>query len=294
MFELPAVTSGSEPKAGLELRPDTLKLGATLHLFISPNASAPPQPGGAQRAGYGGSMPVFALWSAPRARSTAFFRSMVERGDMVALHEPFCNLEDYGETDVQGKAFDSPESLLAWLRNETREIRVFLKDTTDRRHRAVLADRRFLAEARHAFLIRRPEEIVASWYALEPQTQREHIGLEALFELHTAVHRAGGHPPVVIESDDLVERPETTMAAYCTTVGLPFMADALTWEPGERSEWRRSARWHADVAASSGFERREPKYTYTVENSDELARWASHHLPFYEELHAQRLHVASA
>ena len=42
-------------------------------------------------------------------------------------------------------------------------MRVFLKD-----HRAtaylseVLADRRFLAEARHAFLIRRPEEIAAS------------------------------------------------------------------------------------------------------------------------------------
>ena len=32
-------------------------------------------------------MPVFALWSAPRSRSTAFFRSMLERGDLLALHE---------------------------------------------------------------------------------------------------------------------------------------------------------------------------------------------------------------
>ena len=45
-------------------------------------------------------MAVFALWSAPRARSTAFFRSMAERGDMTVLHEPFCNLRDYGETDA--------------------------------------------------------------------------------------------------------------------------------------------------------------------------------------------------
>jgi len=30
-------------------------------------------------------MPVYALWSAPRARSTAFFRSMLERGDMVVF-----------------------------------------------------------------------------------------------------------------------------------------------------------------------------------------------------------------
>ncbi len=73
-------------------------------------------------------MAVFALWSAPRARSTAFFRSMVERGDMTVLHEPFCNLRDYGETDAGARTFDSPLSLLAWLRDETHDMRVFLKD----------------------------------------------------------------------------------------------------------------------------------------------------------------------
>src|SRR5439155_1499163 len=81
---------------------------------------------------YVGPMPVFALWSAPRARSTAFFRSMVERGDLVLLHEPFSNLADFGETDIDGRRFASPASLIAWLRGETRDIDVFLKDTTDR------------------------------------------------------------------------------------------------------------------------------------------------------------------
>ena len=62
------------------------------------------------------------------------------------------------------------------------------------------------------------------------------------------------------------------MAAYCAAVELPFIPEALTWEPGERPEWRRSARWHVDVSASSGFEQRERRYTHTVESSDELAR----------------------
>ncbi len=127
-------------------------------------------------------MPVFALWGAPRARSTVFFRSMVERGNLIALHEPFCNLTCFGETDVDGKTFHSAVSLLVWLRDETNEVTVFLKDTTDFRHREVLADRRFLAEGRHA-------------------------------------------------------------------------------------------------------------YTHTVENSDELARFAAHRLPFYEQLHSERLDV---
>lgn len=117
-------------------------------------------------------MPVLALWSAPRARSTVFFRSMIERGDLIGLHEPFCNLTCFGETDVDGRTFDSAASLLAWLRDETKAFGVFVKDTTDYRHRDVLVDRRFLAEARHAFLIRRPEEIAASFYALHPVVGR--------------------------------------------------------------------------------------------------------------------------
>ena len=103
---------------------------------------------------------------------------MVERGDMTAvLHEPFCNLRDSGETDAGVRTFDSPPSLLAWLRDETQDISVFLKDTTDHHLRDVLADRRFLAEARHAFLIRRPEEIAASVYALFPGMNINSIAL---------------------------------------------------------------------------------------------------------------------
>jgi hypothetical protein len=245
-------------------------------------------------------MPVFALWSAPRARSTAFFRSMLERGDLLALHEPIEGLMYFGDTEVEGRTFESPVSLLAWLREETHDVSVFLKETTDSRVReVVLADRRFLAEARHAFLIRRPEEIAASFHAVITTGERsrdmriEEIGLEALCELHAAVHDAGGHPPVVIDSDDLVARPDATMAAYCAAVELPFLPQALAWEPGERPEWQRSARWHADASASSGFERRERRYTHTVETSDQLARFAAHHLPFYQQLHAHRLDVAA-
>jgi len=61
-------------------------------------------------------MPVLALWSAPRARSTAFFRSMLARGDLLALHEPFEGLMYFGDTEVQGQTFESPASLLMWLR----------------------------------------------------------------------------------------------------------------------------------------------------------------------------------
>jgi Sulfotransferase domain len=162
----------------------------------------------------------------------------------------------------------------------------------DHQHDEVLADRRFLATARHAFLIRRPEEIAASYYALFPPMTINAIGMERLCELQAAIAAAGGLPPVVIDSDDLVTRPAATMAAYCAAVGLPFNPQALSWDRGEQPAWRRSARWHTATSDSTGFERHERAYQHTVENSGKLARYAAHHRPFYEQLYAQRMDVS--
>jgi hypothetical protein len=62
------------------------------------------------------------------------------------------------------------------------------------------------------------------------------------------------------------------MAAYCAAVGLPFNPRALSWEPGERPEWHRSARWHVDVSVSVGFERHEHAYPHTVDNTPDLGQ----------------------
>jgi len=117
------------------------------------------------------------------------------------------------------------------------------------------------------------------------------IGMQRLCEMQAAISDAGGNPPIVIDSDDLVARPAATMAAYCAAVGLPFNSRALRWEPGEQAGWQRSAGWHTDASYSSGFERRERTYACTVENSEKLARYAAHHRPFYEQLYAQRMNV---
>ncbi len=217
---------------------------------------------------------------------------MAERGDLTVLHEPFSNLKDYGETDAGGSTFGSPAPLLAWLLDHAHRRDVFLKDTMDHQHDDVLAARRFLAEARHAFLIRRPEEIAASYYALFPPMTINAIGMDRLCEMQAAITSAGGNPPVVIDSDDLVTRPAATMAAYCAAVGLPFNLRALAWKRGEQPDWRRSARWHTDASNSSGFERHEREYPHTVENSEKLAQYAARHRPFYEQLHAQRINVS--
>ena len=217
---------------------------------------------------------------------------MMERDDLVVVHEPFGDLAGLGETDVAGKPFHSTTAFLDWLHHETDDVNVFLKDTPDERHRKLLTDPAFLRGIRHAFLIRKPHEIAASFYEIEPTMSLASIGLEFLNEFHDAVRHAGGHPPVVVDSDDLVTQPAATMAAYCAAVGLPFIPSALRWEAGDRSEWRRSARWHRRVSATTGFVATPQRYTQTEEVSAQLARYAAYHRPFYDQLHRVRLQVA--
>lgn len=216
---------------------------------------------------------------------------MVAHGDLTALHEPFCNLADFGETDVEGTVVHSGSELLRSIKELSLRQTVFFKDTTDHQYPDVLADHGFLAEAQHTFLIRRPEEIAASFYALQPEMTVSDIGLEGLHELYHAVLAAGGRPPVVIDSDDLVARPAATMAAYCEAVGVPFRSDALSWSAEGRGEWQRTDRWHVAVSNSTGFSEIRSTYRHTAENNVQLAEFSAHHRPFYEAMREVRLTV---
>jgi Sulfotransferase domain len=232
-------------------------------------------------------LPVLALWAVPRSRSTAFFRAMIQHGGVSALHEPFCNLKDFGETDVGGRVLTSATELISAIYGLAALRRVFFKDTTDCRHAAVLGARRLLAEAHHAFLIRRPDEVVASYYALKPHMAVGELGFENLHELYQAVTRAGGRT-MVIDSDDLVANPAGTLRAYCAAAGLPFRERMLRWETGARHEWRRSSRWHQAVSGSAGFGTDRRAYRESVLTNATLAAYSAHHEPYYQLLHARR------
>jgi hypothetical protein len=242
----------------------------------------------------GPAMPgLIAMWAAPRSRSTAFFRYMLEHGGLVALHEPFDNIADHGSTAVNGHLVPDPEELITTLRGLAGTATVFFKETTDRRHHAVLADQRFLTEARHSFLIRAPAEIAASCYALQgPRLTLPEIGLEHAYDLYQAILEAGGAHPVIVDSDDLIADPAATMAAYCAAVGIPFSRAALRWAPGDREEWRHSARWHGRVSQSTGFTQSPTSYEVTTANNAMLARYSAYHEPFYHALRARKIAIS--
>lgn len=232
---------------------------------------------------------VLALWSPPRAMSTAFFRMMVQRGDFRAYHEPFSELAAGHHVVVGGRHLTTPEEVLRGFTAESAETPVFFKDTTEYPH-AHLFDALPLAESvTHTFIIRDPRRAIESHYAVNPEVRLPEIGFEHQYEIFDRVRGETGRDPVVVDADVLVERPGDTVRAYCAAVGIPYDERALSWQSGERSEWSRTSRWHQDVARSSGFRQNGRRHAVTVDDSPVLAGYLRHHLPFYEELRARSL-----
>ena len=154
------------------------------------------------------------------------------------------------------------------------------------------SSKRASEEATHTFLIRAPAEIAASCYALQGQRLTlPEIGLEHAYDLYQAILAAGGAQPVVLDSDDLIADPASTVAAYCAAVGIPFSRPALHWAPGDRDEWRQSARWHVRVSESNGFTQSPTSYETTTANNAMLARYSAYHEPFYRALRAHRITI---
>ncbi len=230
------------------------------------------------------------LWSAPRCRSTAFERMMTERGDVTVVHEPFSQLADFGGSTVCGDEVRSTSALIARLLALARTATVFVKDTTDFHYPDAIADRHFLRAATHTFLIRDPAAAITSHHRLNPDLGRDEIGFRWLYEIFLAVADATGSAPAVLDADDLIADPAGLVAGYCARVGIPFLADALTWRPGMLAQWQRTARWHVAASESSGFGPRRPAARPLIQD-ERLRSYLDYHQPCYEAMYAQRLRV---
>ena len=241
---------------------------------------------------------IVALWAIPRSTSTAFEWMMRQRGDLECLHEPF------GEAWYQGEAplwprFKPGEKTTPGLTLERvwEDIQVraakgplFLKDFPHYiNHMWTPA---FLSHFTHAFLIRDPALTITSMHDKWPDFDELEVGFpeqRALFDLLWALH---GTPPPVIDSDDLLENPEATTRAFCDAVGIPFIAEALTWAPGGdpgAHSWWDGGSFHANLAHSTGLTRQPRKYVEMAAQSDRVRQVLRRMKPHYDHLHAHRI-----
>ena len=243
---------------------------------------------------------IIALWAVPRSTSTAFEWMMRQRGDLDCLHEPFgeawyqgeaplWHRYTPGEVTTPGLTLDS-----VWDNIQARAAKgpVFLKDFPH--YISHMWTPEFLAHFTHAFLIRDPAKTITSMHDKWPDFHEGEVGFpeqRALFDLLWALN---GAPPPVIDSDDLLDDPEKVTEAFCKGVGIPYLSEALTWEPGgdpSEHSWWDGGSFHANLANSTGLTRQTRKYINIDDSPARVQQVYRRMIPHYQRLYEHRVTV---
>ena len=245
---------------------------------------------------------IIALWAVPRSTSTAFEWMMRQRGDLDCLHEP------YGEAWYQGESplwprltADSKrtpgltlESVHADLLARAGKGPVFIKDFPH--YVDHLWDDGFLHGCEdlftHAFLIRDRAKTITSMYDKWPDFHEAEVGFPEQRRLYDRLTQMYGAPPPVIDSDDLLEDPHGMVEKFCDAVGIPFLPDALSWEPGARDEvsWWDSGVFHSNLRNSDGLKPQARRAYVDIQAAPKRVRDVHAKMePHYWHLYERRL-----
>ncbi len=236
------------------------------------------------------------MWSGPRNISTAMMRAWENRDDCCVVDEPFyaCYLEATGlDHPMREEVLASqPRDWGAVIDQLTAPLPAgchlqYQKQMTH--HMVASLNDEWLGTARHAFLIRDPYEMVASYVAKRGEVIAEDLGLAKAVEVFDRIRKSTGAEPPVIDAGDVLRWPEVALRRLCAALEVPFSDRMLAWPVGPReSDGVWAAHWYNAVVASSGFAPYSPR---EVELPDHLRSVAEACLPDYEYLRARRLRV---
>jgi len=245
---------------------------------------------------------VVVLWAVPRSTSTAFEWMMRQRGDMTCFHEPFGEAWYQGEDPLWPRATPDSirtpgltlETVLDKLKATADETPVFSKDFPH--YVDHMWTEEMLKLFTHSFLIRDPAKTITSMFDKWPDLHPKEVGFAEQRALFDRLCDRDGEVPPVIDSDDLLEEPASVIELWCEAVGIPFMPQALSWEPGARDEvsWWDGGSFHANLRASDGLKPQKRRYVDINDVPDRVKGIYQDVLPHYRHLHAHRLSVRGA
>lgn len=235
-----------------------------------------------------------AMWSGPRNISTAMMRAFENRADCAVSDEPL-----YAHY-LAATGIDHPmaEAVIASQPTDWREVVRDLAGPAPggaavwyqkhmTHHMIPAVGRDWFPALRHAFLIRDPREMAASYGAKREGATPADLGAELQAELYDEVVRRTGREPPVVDAADVLTDPRRLLGLLCAALEIPFDEAMLAWPAGRReSDGVWGEHWYASVRASTGF--RAPRATETALTPD-LAAVADACMPYYERLHARRL-----
>ena len=229
------------------------------------------------------------MWSGPRTVSTALMRAWENRGDTAVADEPlYAFYLDRTGIDHPGRAEVLASQPADWRVVLDRLARGPVPDGKSiyygkhmTHHLLPEVDRAALAPLRHAYLIRDPAELLASYARVRSEPALDDLGVRQQAEIFDAF------PGPVLDSRDLLNDPEGILRALCAALDVPFTTAMLHWPPGPRgSDGVWGPYWYESVWRSTGFAPYRPP---AAPLPDRLAALAARCRPYYERLHARRL-----
>jgi len=240
-----------------------------------------------------------AMWSGPRNISTAMMRAWENREDTAVVDEPFyahylqaTGVNHPGREEVLKSQSTDAAEVAAMLTGPIPDGKPIWYQKHMTQHMLPDMPLDWLDQVTNCFLIRDPEQVVASFTIQRPDAAAWELGFEQQARLFDHVCDRLGHAPPVIDAADVLKDPRGTLGALCAKLGIPFTDRMLHWPPGPRaSDGVWAPHWYAAVERSTGFapyREREPKLS---DFQWELADLCKAH---YERLARHRLQIEPA
>jgi hypothetical protein len=235
-----------------------------------------------------------AMWSGPRNLSTAMMRSFGNRADTFVSDEPY-----YGAFLKQsGAAHPMAAEVIAAMNCDWRGVaRALAGPVPGARpiwyqkhmwhHMVGPVGYQDFAGFTHAFLIRDPARMIASYLRKREAAAFEDFGLERQADFFAREADRLGEAPPVVDASDVLADPKATLGALCARLGISWDPAMLRWPPGRRATdgpW--APHWYQAVEASTGFGPPDPP---PAGLPDAARRLAGRCRPFYDRLAAHRL-----
>jgi len=240
---------------------------------------------------------ILALWAVPRSTSTAFEWMMRMRGDMTCFHEPFGEAWYQGDEPLwprlQEDSVRTPgltyDTVWKTMQDAAEQGPVFSKEFPH--YILHIATDEFLSNFNHSFLIRDPAKTLTSMYKHWPDFHIDEVGFSEQRTLFDRLCDRDGKAPPVMDSDRLLEDPHGILEAYFNAVGLPFIPEALSWDPGARDEvsWWDGGSFHETLRNSDGLKPQSPRNIDIQKAPDRVREVYDMVLPHYEHMYAHRI-----
>jgi hypothetical protein len=235
-----------------------------------------------------------AMWSGPRNLSTAMMRSFENRADTIVSDEPY-----YGAfLRMSGADHPMREAVIAAMECDWARIARTLGGPAPGNapiwyqkhmwhHMVGPIGHRDFTGFTHAFLIRAPERMIASYLRKREAAMFEDFGLERQADFFAREADRIGNAPPVIDADDVLRDPQGVLSALCARLAISWDPAMLRWPAGRRaSDGPWAPHWYQAVEASAGF---GPPDDDPVELPDDARRLAARCRPYYEALAAHRI-----